>query len=443
MRIAAISDAHFGDPMCALSADGELNKKRFDALMTAAGSVDYFVLLGDIFDFSIQSADKAYAEAKIFFDAAAETNQIKNYVYVPGNHDYALWSAVENHVNIASRIADGKAPRGFKYTVPGVLDDRAGALKFVMPDVGRSSGDDANPYKDSFFLSKFFKRPAFVAYPNLYLVTNRNEAFLFTHGQYFDTTWAFTGERALQISDGCEGLDDSGVWAADESCGRLEKIQELKDFVAMNYPINEFLSSGIGTAGCLTTIIRSVQRCYKDAADDEARKRLENYLRNIHYKFLNPLLQELTDNYKGAAKFIFDAEIDCLEKKLIDMAENSDDGGARSSRWGASDKVKIRMINYLKMCSLERERMRTSKTVDINVDVPSPSHLIFGHTHAPVKFGTPGCKLILEGGYEVDCSNAGSFLYDKNKDGKTFFKNAEAMIYDSDCNPGFFSETIY
>ncbi len=444
MRIAAVSDIHFGDPMCALVANEELNKEKFDALMSAIGTVDYFVLLGDVLDFSIQSCDKAYASAKVFFDAAAATNQIKNYVYVPGNHDYALWNAVEHNVNVASRIINGKPPRRFKYTVPGVLDDRAGALKFVMPDVGRSGGGETNPY-GTFFLSEFFKKPTFVAYPNLYLVTNQNESFLFTHGQYFEAAWAFTGERAMQIADGEEGLveDDGGIWIAAGPGNELIKIPELKDFVAMNYPINEFLSSGIGMAGNLTTIVRSVQRSFKDAANDEERKRLKRYFKNIHYKFLNPLIQELTSEYKGAAKFIFDAEIDCLEKKLAEMAKNSGDADARSPGWTASNRTQRRMINYLNMCSLERERIRTSGKLDINVDVPAPNRLIFGHTHSPIKFDAAACKLATEGGHTVYYSNAGSFLYDKNKNGGIIFKGAEAMIYDSDSTPRFFSKTIF
>ena len=88
MRIAIVSDTHFGDPMSTLVVFGKNGKPvigpKYKAFKQAAGNDnDYLVLLGDILDFSIASYEEVYESAKVFF-LQIQTDQIaKEIIYVP------------------------------------------------------------------------------------------------------------------------------------------------------------------------------------------------------------------------------------------------------------------------------------------------------------------------------------------------------------------------
>ena len=65
MKLAFISDTHFGDEMCTLVDHANLGPgQKFDSFASAAGrGNDFLVLLGDIFDFSIAPYEDVYPRA--------------------------------------------------------------------------------------------------------------------------------------------------------------------------------------------------------------------------------------------------------------------------------------------------------------------------------------------------------------------------------------------
>lgn len=82
MRMAIVSDTHFGDQMCTLvdhdkpfEGDGSPRPGvKYGAFVEKAGTDnDYLILLGDIFDFSIVGYARAYEMAKAFFYSSNET----------------------------------------------------------------------------------------------------------------------------------------------------------------------------------------------------------------------------------------------------------------------------------------------------------------------------------------------------------------------------------
>ncbi|HJS75098.1 MAG TPA: hypothetical protein VJ921_12485, partial [Vicinamibacteria bacterium] len=71
MRVAVVSDTHFGDPLCTLVSPGKPGEDpsvgpAYEALARAVGSVDYLVLLGDILDFSVASYADAYRQCAVY-----------------------------------------------------------------------------------------------------------------------------------------------------------------------------------------------------------------------------------------------------------------------------------------------------------------------------------------------------------------------------------------
>ena len=111
MRIAVISDTHFGDEHCTLVGVDRQGTPEigpaYRAFKNAVGHADYLILLGDIFDFSVTSYENAYEQAKIFFKKVQEDNLVKQLIYIPGNHDYDIWHTVEHQVNVINQLFAG------------------------------------------------------------------------------------------------------------------------------------------------------------------------------------------------------------------------------------------------------------------------------------------------------------------------------------------------
>jgi hypothetical protein len=69
MRLAVVSDTHFGDDLCTLvrprpGGGTPEPGPGYAALRDAVGQVDYLVLLGDIIDLSVSGYEDAYRDAK-------------------------------------------------------------------------------------------------------------------------------------------------------------------------------------------------------------------------------------------------------------------------------------------------------------------------------------------------------------------------------------------
>ena len=80
MRLAIISDTHFGDNNCTLVKNDTKGQRivkgpKYNEFRDATGiGNDYLVLAGDIFDFSIASYEKSYAYARNFFKLIRDDN---------------------------------------------------------------------------------------------------------------------------------------------------------------------------------------------------------------------------------------------------------------------------------------------------------------------------------------------------------------------------------
>lgn len=138
MRVAVISDTHFGDPLGTLTGSRHGRSTigpAYAPLAAALGRVDYLVLLGDILDFSVSSYEESYRAARRFFRQLRRDRIAGEMIYLPGNHDHDVWHTVEYQVNVIQRLQQGQLPRAFKQSVPGVIDDRRPAASFLLPDV--------------------------------------------------------------------------------------------------------------------------------------------------------------------------------------------------------------------------------------------------------------------------------------------------------------------
>jgi UDP-2,3-diacylglucosamine pyrophosphatase LpxH len=286
MRVAVLSDTHFGDPLCTLVSSGPRENEpaigpAYEPLARAVGKVDYLVLLGDILDFSVASYADAYRQARCFFRRLAQDRLAREIIYVPGNHDFDVWHTVEHQVNVINRLRQGQLPRAFKRSVPGVIDDRRASQKFILPDVvpHRDREEPEAHYGNLFFddITREAsngrltgRRLTFnFAYPNLHLVTDAGESLLLTHGHYFEAFWLAAAEWTARLA-----LDDLELEGETIS---------LREMVGINLPLHQLACTGVGQARPLSEIARTIQREVFQGKTDTLEKyfeRLERWVRS-------------------------------------------------------------------------------------------------------------------------------------------------------------------
>jgi len=432
MRVAIVSDTHFGDPMCALVTRNNTSKivpgPKYEDFKKAAGTNnDYLILVGDIFDFSISSYQETYEYAKIFFLQIQRDHIAKEIILVPGNHDADLWHIVEYETNTINQIKNGHMPRPFRLSLPGFIDDRKDSPNrgFTLPGV-RAKPDQKGPkyaglYLDNITVSiqngKKVGEPTLFnfCYPNIYMVTD-NESVLITHGQYFETYWAFACEWAMKLAP--EDLKVGGAL-------------DLHEMVGINFPLSQLGCSGVGQAGPLTKVIRQLQRDFKD----RDLKRVNKYLdrlnheidKMIHFPWYRQYLESLTDVISNRIKRM-------IQKSIANIVETRYD-----EEFIYKKEVQERIMNFYSSSLLEIDQLN----MEYGYDIPTPRYVIFGHTHQPIPWrdlNEPKAQVFLDARLKsTSLFNTGGWL-NKKVDNLLKFVGAEVFTYST--QEGFKSVSI-
>jgi predicted phosphodiesterase len=415
MRLALISDTHFGDPLCTLvntSESGHLVRgPRYKEFVEAAGrGNDYLVLLGDILDFAIQSYSRAYEVARAFFQMVQKDEIAKQMIYIPGNHDGDIWHIVEHQVNIIHQLEQKRLPREFRMSLPGVIDTRPGAgqRRLVLPGVSERRMGGQLGYGGLFLdsLTAVGGRPTRFnfTYPNLYFVSAEGSV-LMTHGHYLEPYWSMVSEWAPKILGADLPVHDPML---------------LKEMVAINFPLTQLACSGVGQAGPLTRIVYGIQ-------SDIARKHLgpvELYLAQAEQVLLE----------KGCAKRgLLGRWLARVAAQIARSRVLSAIRGAESTRYNADfmkeTAVRARFQTFYQRSCAEVEELNRAHALDL----PMPSSVIFGHTHQPIPWGSPDAAVFtMPDGTSVRLFNAGGWLGRVGSDGREEFCGAEVFRYASE-----------
>ena len=425
MKLAFISDTHFGDPMCTLVNHRAMTKgAKFDLFAQAAGKDnDFLVLMGDIFDFSINSYEEVYKRAKVFFELVKKENIAKSIIYVPGNHDFDMWHTVQQEIRIIYQVRQGKPAQRFRWSLPGFIDDRTGSatrgfrLPGVVDFVDPAAPSDAN----KLFLNGITLDPTgggkatnfYVAYPNLYMITD-TESVLITHGHYLEAFWTLSGEWVRKIAQ-----------------KDLPQQVTVEDMVAFNVPLCQLSCSGIGQAGKLTLLVQKVQREVKEGDLDRVKRYLDRLVKGLDEltkaKLFNPkswIREALTDLVTSQAK-----------KKLIKVLKERDDT-RYSEEFMTREEVLQRFKRYYQASWREIQQLKKNHGLEMR----QPRKVIFGHTHRPIKWLDPGAPNTTVNSKSIRLYNTGGWLWRKNDKGKKEFCGAEVFTYNS--QDGFESTRI-
>jgi predicted phosphodiesterase len=422
MRVAVLSDTHFGDPLCTLvsSRPGDDEPSigpAYEPLARAVGKVDYLVLLGDILDFSVASYADAYRQARCFFRRLAEDRLAREIIYVPGNHDFDVWHTVEHQVNVIHRVEQGQLPRAFKRSVPGVIDDRRASQKFLLPDVvPHRDREGPNAHYGNLFFDDITREASNgrisgrkltfnFAYPNLYLVTGAGESLLLTHGHYFEAFWSVAAEwTALLARDDLE-LESEAM--------------SLREFVGINLPLHQLACTGIGQARPLSQIARAIQREAFQGRTETLKKYFERLSSRVRadrsQRWLRRALTALVLRW-ASAKFL----------SMLAALEHT----RYSREFLTRPSVRERFRQYYRYSLAETERLR----VEHGIEIPRPKHIVFGHTHQPISWEAEELVDVVDGNPVRFCNTGGWLLREKGS--SLDFVGAEVLLYETGSGLG-------
>ncbi len=415
MRLAIISDTHFGDGNCALvTRDGNgrywPGLKYTELRKALAGKVDYLVMAGDVFDFSIAHYEEAYGYARAFFQWLKDDDLADRIIYLAGNHDADMWYNQLHQVHVINRVIDHRLPKQFRHSVPAVIDDRQGADRFFLHGVEARS-DSEFPYGGLFLdhLTKPSTNFNF-AFPNLYIVTDR-DTVLVTHGQYLESYWSGLGTLLLAMAADDLGLTDP-------------RRLNIGDLVQLNFPLNQLACTGVGQAGILTDrVVRPLE------VDFQARNltRVKKYLDRLQGWLNGRLISQggLCLRLRMLmCRWLLGRAKDILVEKLEDLRP-----ARRRENFAQSQRQLI--ADYYRACLKELEMVNRQGPVA----VPSPNRIIYGHTHEPAGWGDLRVCFDLEPGLgdgtvrRVTLHNTGGWLYED--EARSRFCGAEVFLYES------------
>ena len=408
MKLAIMSDTHFGDDTCLLvteNPDGSIVPgPKYQQFSQAVGQDnDYLVLAGDIFDFSIADYARAYKYGKAFFELIKTAGIAKEMIYLAGNHDADIWHIMQHQRSIINRIKDGKSPEPFQHSVAAIIDDRAftaDEMKGLTLDKTKAQGRGSGAKYGGMYLDNITD-PATIfnfAYPNLYIVTDK-ETVLVTHGQYLEPYWAIIGEMAVKLA-----YDDLKVGDVD-----------VEEMVEMNFPLNQLACTGIGQAGVLTKVARQVQIDVKTGN----LKRVKKYLDRLEKE-----IDDLTD-YNWLKELVVDFIMGKVKKELLDVIGNTEQTRYSEEFIHKKDvNERFRRFYYSSLLEIGEINERTGW------NIPAPWRVIFGHTHQPIAWNDPNPPKLdsvsSSAPKRLLLSNTGGWIVEGEA-----FCGAEVFVYDT------------
>lgn len=368
---------------------------------TAGDQNDFLILVGDIFDFSITSYDKAYRCAKVFFEQTKKDNIAKEIIYIAGNHDADIWHIIQHQRSVINKLIKGKFPESFEHSVAGIIDDRSDSTtKGFVLDKTTPQNIPGMPKYGGMFLDKITSTETIFnfAYPNLYIVTD-SETVLVTHGQYLEPYWATLGEIATKIA-----YEDLKIGEVD-----------IEEMVEMNFPLNQLACTGIGQAGVLTKVVRLVEIEAKNGDFNRVKKYLDRLGKEIDDMTEYGWLKEIIADY-----IIKKAKEEILES--IGKIERT----RYSEEFIYKKEVKERLRRFYNSSLLEIGDIN-SRT---GLNIPAPWRIIFGHTHQPIPWNDPNPPKLdtvsSASPRRLTLHNTGGWLKENGR-----FCGAEIFTYDS------------
>lgn len=384
MKIALISDTHFGDSNSILvtksSGDNwELNPEYYNKFkktlfLNSDGSSDYkyLIILGDVFDLAVSNYKNTYNAARPFFSQLAKDKLFEEIIVVTGNHDHTLWTNLQYMENVVKKINN---PTAMEWSIPGVIDNRDNKLQLTGNYYTKTFLDDLSVPGVKFNIVS----------PNIYLL-DKEKTILFTHGQYFQAPWAVFGNIA------------STMFGSDLNKIELSKMQHI---LGDNFAMNQILCSCLGQSEeNFTNIIQNLEHTVSNGdysllisyianiliAEGWKKDLLIALLAVIGYFLLSKIFASSNKSVSSEFKDNLLSYMKENEEKNPNFKVQEDEVKDVISKLSAHmkemDAKQASFIQNFYKASLDELKKQVKKTDPIQpIDI---DNIIFGHTHKPV-----------------------------------------------------------
>ncbi|HXV61316.1 MAG TPA: hypothetical protein VEK15_11520 [Vicinamibacteria bacterium] len=184
--------------------------------------------------------------------------------------------------------------------------------------------------------------------------------------------------------------------------------------VGINLPLNQLACTGIGQAQPLAELARQIQREMSAGRTFSLRKYFERFESSLRE----------SSNLSWAKRKALSLAVGWGRKRFLAMLE-----GLEQTRYSREflmrPTVRERFRSYYRYSIREIDRLRH----EYSIEIPRPTHFVFGHTHQPIPWDTHELVDIVDGQPVSFCNTGGWIL--KEDRASLDFVGAEVLIYES------------
>jgi predicted phosphodiesterase len=304
--------------------------------------IPFLVLNGDILELALADYPTAIPTFRVFLSEISRRRICDRIVFIPGNHDHALWSLIRDSRFLGSlqqeEERDRKSPE-----VKHVTEISTPAESSLLDTISSNLSLKAEPV------------PLFVANPAFRLQSWQKQEFLFHHGHLMEHTYTMLSLLRDRI------MSDLPF----EELKKKPLRDDLKHLEADNWPWIDFIWSGFARAG---RVGQTVEALYELMSRPEGVKKLVDRLSSL-------LRTEL--NLPGIPEAFEDDVLRFMFQKALEWGGAGSRERAEPQRSPFNEDIQAmlsRFVTHYLQAELALEGLRPAE---------NRTCFVFGHTHKP------------------------------------------------------------
>jgi predicted phosphodiesterase len=303
--------------------------------------IPFLVLNGDILELALADYPEAIPTFRVFLSEIALRRICDRIVFIPGNHDHALWSLIRDSRFLGSLQQEGRDRPSPE--VKHVTELSTPAESALLDSIATNLPLKADSV------------PLFVANPAFRLQSWQKQEFLFHHGHLMEHTYTMLSLLQDRI------MSDLPL----EELKRKPLREDLTDLEVENWAWIDFIWSGFARAG---RVGQTVEALYELMSRPEGVKKLVERLSNL-------LRTEL--NLPGIPESFEDDVLRFMFQKALEWGGMGSKERAEPQRSPFNEDIQAmlsRFADHYLQNELASEGLRPAE---------NRTSFVFGHTHKP------------------------------------------------------------
>ena len=305
--------------------------------------IPFLVLNGDILELALADYPTAIPSFRVFLSEISRRRICDRIVFIPGNHDHALWSLIRDSRFLGSLQQQEEERDRTSPEVKHVTELSTPAESSLLDTISSNLSLKADPV------------PLFVANPAFRLQSWQKQEFLFHHGHLMEHTYTMLSLlQDRMMSD-----------LPFEELTKKPLRDDLKHLEAENWAWIDFIWSGFARAG---RVGQTVEALYELMSRPEGIKKLVERLSSL-------LRTEL--NLPGIPESFEDDVFRLIFKKALEWGGMGSQERAEPQRSPFNEDIQAmlsRFVTHYLQNELAYEGLRPAE---------NRTAFVFGHTHKP------------------------------------------------------------